>query len=168
MDTKKFFMTDAQYLDQLQRMREKISSGEVLVLVNSDETGEQFTHCSWGLCTGDMDFWQEDELLHPEAPPKSTGHFEAQAGEFSLDVEMWFVTPKHRQHTHFCPFDRGSDGSASSAWGCFDRCKVFHPGKNASLVLPREEAINTFDVCISNLLRKKPQHEEEKVYAAAV
>jgi hypothetical protein len=167
MDTKKFYMTDAQYLNQLQRMRERIAHGEMLVIVNSEEIGEQFTHCSWGLCTGDIDFWQSDELLHPENPPKNTGHFEAQAGDFSFDVEMWFVTPKHRQHNHFCPFDRGADGSASSAWGCFDRCKIFHPRKDEDPVLPRENAVRMFDVHVNSLLRKK-QQEEETVYAAAV
>jgi hypothetical protein len=82
-------------------------SGLELRAVDSDTIGDKYTHCSWGMCSEDLEQWPdvEDHLFPEEFPER--------------------ISPKYLGPGQKCPMDRRTGGEG---WGCFYSCRVFQDG----------------------------------------
>jgi len=120
MDRRKLDLTDKQFVELLKRQLKRIADGVKLDHVDSNQTGSKFTHCSWGLCSEDMETWPDPETWLFE-PFRNYAYNED--GEL-VDVPR----PKYRGDHQFCPFDRKDNRSAQDgSFGCFYRCRIFRP-----------------------------------------
>lgn len=119
----------ARYLLALKRIRALIAAGEPLVTADSNEIGNKYTHCSWGLCTEDKVIWPDKEdHTWPE--------------DF---VSYGRVAPLSTDECHSCPFDwRGPGKAGEFRNGCFYTCKVFRASKKHPLP-NRDEALRLYD-----------------------
>lgn len=51
---------DDEYLEQLHKHRTRIKDGQKLILEDSEQTGNKYTHASWGLCSREQ---EQDKTL---------------------------------------------------------------------------------------------------------
>jgi len=130
-------LTMAQYLQVLQGLHNLIGNGKPLVLNDSNEVGNKHTHCTWGMCTGSPDIY-DDPRMH--IFPKDF-------------IEDERVTPLLPPLGHYCPFDdrarRHPEDSLEGTWGCFYRCRIFRPVKGISPPT-REEALELIATALEN------------------
>ena len=120
-------LPNPRYLEALKRQRESIAAGLPFKAVNSEELGEKFVDCSWGLCSRAKEAWPEpNDHLWPD--------------QF---VERGRVAPLYLKGNQACPLSR----EIRSA-GCFYTCMVFNPTKGAKKPT-REEALALYDAKIA-------------------
>lgn len=97
-----------RFVAALRRIRQQIADGLELEHEDSEQFGNKFTHCSWGLCSRNKKQWPDaEDHLWP--------------GEF---VQGGRVAPRYRTDTDECPF-AGPQESKTSWVGCFCRCQIF-------------------------------------------
>jgi hypothetical protein len=114
-------LTKAQTLTVIRRIRAAIAAGKPKVLDDSEEIGNKYTHCSWGMCATTEEYYPTPDLYEPG----------------SRDPMRWPTG-------HGCPMDRGRKTEAH--WGCFYRCRAFHGGVNREQALALyDEAIKELE-----------------------
>jgi hypothetical protein len=119
-------LSDERYLAALIRVRDLIAKGERLVANDSEEIGNKYTECTWGLCSGDKKAWPDpQDYMWPDQPDR--------------------VAPKYRTNRQVCPFRR----APPSANGCFWSCMIFKP--KGKPVPTREEALALYDAKIKEV-----------------
>lgn len=104
---------EGRWQDALRRMRDRIAGEIPLRLADSNTSGDKFTNCSWGMCSGDPEQWPDpDDHIWPVS--------------FTREGR---VAPRSQQDTQFCPMDRQDNKQAAlfGPGGCFDRCRMFTP-----------------------------------------
>jgi hypothetical protein len=88
-------------------MRARIADGLDFVAWDDTTPGNKDTHCSWGMCSNDVEQW-----------PDADDH------TFPDDFEGYQrVAP--RDAPGGCPLDRRTGTEDEQRWGCFYRCRVF-------------------------------------------
>jgi len=98
---------EGRWQDALRRMRERIAAGLELDAWDCTAIGNKDTHCSWGMCSNDIEQW----------PDK--------------DDHAWPVQFEERQRVAprtppgGCPLDTRTGTPEESRWGCFYHCRVF-------------------------------------------
>jgi len=98
---------EGRWQDALRRMLGRIKEGLRFEAWDSDEVGAKDTHCSWGMCSNDIEQWPEaDDHIFPD-------DFE----------ERQRVVP--RDAPGGCPLDRRTGTDEEDRWGCFYHCRVF-------------------------------------------
>lgn len=106
------YLTDAQYVEMLRRMRQIVSAPNWVGTGHDDTTpGDKSTTTNGGLCA-DRLYATPETVMFPSQFPHRT----------SL---------KYRREEHLCPLDermtdpkkRGMNGGGS--WGCFYTCRIF-------------------------------------------
>ena len=106
-------MPNDLYLAALKRMKERIETGLPLVFWDSTEIGDKDTHCSWGLCSNDVEQWPD--VLYHTWPLRF--------------LETGRIAPITKQPHQFCPFDSQECNEFQGAGsGCFWRCTIFQRG----------------------------------------
>ncbi len=112
-------LSDDRYLAFLKRMRDLIASGAELKYEDSEEIGNKYTHCSWGMCCGDKSGWPDpQDYLWPDQPDR-------------VDI-------KYSTKRQCCPLSRNQTESS----GCFYSCMIFKPNGEKPT---REQAIKLYD-----------------------
>lgn len=115
-----------RFVAALKRQRERIASGLKLSKEDSDEPGNKFTTCTWGLCSDEKEAWPDaEDHLWPD-------QFES-AGR---------VAPKYRGKGHACPMSRGNRSD-----GCFYDCRIFQ--KRDGERVTKEVALALYDAAIA-------------------
>tara|TARA_B100000315_G_C14483665_1_gene544140 strand:- start:408 stop:863 length:456 start_codon:yes stop_codon:yes gene_type:complete len=135
------YLTDRQYMSALKRMRDKIYSGQKLLLDRSNEMGCKFTSASWGMCIQEPGFWEPEERSFPETKPLYVGFKVTEEGERR---DIFLESSKPKQESQMCPFDRQAFEGKQSDWpyvGCFNRCRLYKPDGP----LDAEEAVILYD-----------------------
>ena len=141
------YMTDAQHLASLERMRDKIAKSEGPLYAFDDTTpGNKSTDCSWGMCTCDPTFWAKDELMFPERGP-------IRVGCRADGTPVLHESSKYHKDGQQCPFDRRNGTENKASWGCFSHCRVFSR-KRGEKTPTKEEALRLYDVTIERLTQK--------------
>lgn len=126
-------LTDEQFLETLKRIRLSIMNDKPLTADNSNETGNKYNDCSWGMCSRESEHWPDKTMM--------------------LFPDRDDVCPKYSQRDrHICPMDRRMDTGKVDGNGCFWTCRIFLR-KNDKLPT-KEEAIALFDQAIL-LMQKK-------------
>lgn len=147
------YLSDERFLAALERMRTRIAEGEKLGAEDLTAIGNKYTYCTWGMCTGDPEFWPKEDRMFPNQEPIATDYRVGSSGKV---VPILRVSPKYQDRGQFCPFDRRPSTKEPEAVqglsiGCFYRCMIFSPkGDKPS----REDAIKLYDVSIDRLRRK--------------
>lgn len=100
------YLTKAEYLAILKRMRAKIAAQAEEVWGFDDTTiGSKHTECNVGLCCNDPKVYTKTMNLFPEQYPQR-------------------VSPKYRdecgKNEHYCPLSK-----EHKSWGCFYACLFF-------------------------------------------
>lgn len=103
---------EGRWQDALRRMRARIAAGLEFVAWDSDAIGAKDTHCSWGMCSNDLEQWPDkDDHTFPD-------DFE----------ERERVSPRSARGG--CPLDKRTGTSREDGmWGCFYNCRVFNYGE---------------------------------------
>jgi hypothetical protein len=119
-------MTQERYVAALKRQRARIADGLEFTAVDSDQTGNKFTHASWGLCSNDKEAWPDaQDHLWPD--------------KFA---ERGRVAPKYRNPKQLCPMQKKGGPN-----GCFYSCRIFkHREINQN---KREESIALYDAALA-------------------
>lgn len=141
-------MKDHEFLAALRRMRDRIADGIELVAVDSEEIGNKYTHCSWGMCSEDREQWPDREL-----------HI------FKEDFDSYGrISTKNRLPWQPCPFDKRKrelvrDGNIYSLdSGCFWTCMIFQGATGAVSV---ELALTLYDEAIARFRAFMQAGDEE-------
>jgi hypothetical protein len=121
------YLTDAQFLAGLRRIRGAIASGRKFHFVDSDTIGDKHTHCSWGACGDEPEDWPDPEALM--WPDRRLIHGK--------------VTPKYQKDHQHCPFERREQRDNPS--GCFYRCLAW------KRTITRTRALKLYDEEIAEL-----------------
>lgn len=140
------YMPNERWLEALKRMRARIASGLKLDAVNSDVTGDKYTHCSWGMCSHDKEQWPESgDHLWPD-------QFE----------ERGRVAPRYSIEGQVCPLCAEAKHN-----GCFYECRVFQRrrGRRGKKPLARSFVLHLYDEAIAEFEQRM---EAEKVASAPV
>lgn len=105
---KDIYMSDRHYRQALENLKGVIEKGQQLDKEDSDEVGNKYTTCSWGLCAENKEVWPTPEMhLWPDQFRKSGR-----------------IAPKYRKTHQLCPLDtRECDGDNFN--GCFYTCLAF-------------------------------------------
>jgi hypothetical protein len=121
-------LTEEQTLAVFRRIRAAIADGQVLLMEDSDEIGNKYTQCTWGLCSDMSKYWPTPELhVFPQ--------------EFADSGRVAPLIP-----TVDCPM-RTKPGPVTRH-GCFWSCRIFR----THLKTPnREEALGLYDSAIADL-----------------
>lgn len=146
------YLSDERFLAALERMRTRIAEGEKLGAEDLTAIGNKYTYCTWGMCTGDPEFWPKEDRMFPDREPISTDC----RVEYGKVVPILRVSSKYQDRGQFCPFDRrpsakAPDYAQGSPGGCFYRCMIFSP-KGAKPT--REDAIKLYDVSIEKFKKR--------------
>jgi len=121
-------MGEGRWQDALRRMRDFIAAGSQLECEDSDEVGNKYTHCSWGMCSEAISQWPEaDDHVFPD--------------EF---IERARVAP--RDSPGGCPLDTSVEKPDWEHYGCFFRCLAF--GEKIQKQ-DRDRALELYDTVIS-------------------
>lgn len=110
-------------------MRARIANGAILKFEDSEDIGNKYTTCTWGLCHDAAGFWEKEECQFEE-PAAAHRH-----GRYALVVRS-----KHLPDKQKCPMDRG-DGEQGE-WGCSYRCRIFTPTEKRP---DRKRALQLYD-----------------------
>lgn len=129
-DNRDINMPDDRHLIALKRIRQQIADGLELNSVDSNDIGNKYTHCSWGLCSGNKEQW-------PDAEDHLWPHEFKTAGR---------VAPKYQKNHQHCPFDSNQSDEFRS--GCFWTCMIFQGGlRDRNTALMRyDQIINAFEL----------------------
>lgn len=114
-------LTAARFVAALERFRAHIAEGAPLNADDSDEIGNKYTDCSWGMCSLSPLHWPVEDRLRT----LPNGH----------------VHVKELPEGALCPLDRRT---AATGMGCFWTCRVFQPERRAK-VPSREQALALYD-----------------------
>ena len=149
IESRDIHLTDERFVLFLRRQRERITFGVPLKKEDSNCSGNKYTYCSWGACSGDLETWPdlEDHLF----PIKEIEIFE---GDIGFDKDggpkgkiIKQVSSKYRLENQFCPFDKKNfktpEEKQMGSMGCFYRCKAF-----SREGLTKEEALRLYDIRI--------------------
>lgn len=134
------YLSDERYLVALERQKKRIEEGLELELDDSNQRGNKYTHCSWGLCSEDKEAWPDaEDHLWPD--------------QF-LDPKRQRVAPKYLDMgTQPCPFDKRMSVQRSSTMnGCFFTCRFFRPKGQEKP--DRAEALDLYQVAIDRVKRR--------------
>lgn len=127
------YLTDEEYLRILQNLKEEIQNGAQLVYENSDDQGNSYNFCSWGLCSISRNIAPEPIMhLWPDRFVKESK-----------------VAIKYRQPHQKCPLDQRVH---ESSFGCFYSCRVF--GKRRERLPRKEQIFQLIDDCIESIKRR--------------
>lgn len=86
---KKITLSDDRYLEALKRIRNLIASGFEFKKDYSNEIGNKYTYCTWGLCSNCKESWPDaEDHLWPD--------------QF---IERGRVAPLYFEEYQICPFD---------------------------------------------------------------
>lgn len=121
-------MVREQYILQLERFRKRIAEGAPLETADSEEIGDKFTLCSWGLCDDSAEMWPEKELHHWPHSFLTEGR----------------TAPLRVGHGQKCPMDKRETGDRS--FSCFFHCRVFQGPKP-----DQQEALRLYDLCLDRM-----------------
>lgn len=126
-------LSDAQYLDLLQKIKARINQPEFVVYCyDSTVVGNRYTESNCGLCN--EEFVTADTAMFP--------------GYFPGRRDM-----KYRQKHHKCPFDlRGAEPAEGFSMGCFYSCYLF---KN------RQHDLVHMNALVDGALKKVPCFAKE-------
>lgn len=142
---KDLYLTDAQHLTALKRMRDRISDGSNFTAFDDTTPGNKSTDCSWGMCTNDPNFWAKDELMFPDRGP-------IRVGCRADGSPVLHESSKYHKDGQQCPFDRRNGTEDQLASGCFYHCRVFSRKRGEPLT--QEAALHLYDVTIERLTQK--------------
>jgi len=140
------YLTDAQHISALKRMRDRIAQGGPLRAHDDTTPGNKSTDCSWGMCTNDPSFWMKDELMFPDRGP-------IRVGILADGSPVLHESSKYHGEGQQCPFDRRNGTENKDSWGCFHHCRVFSRGRGEKTPT-QEEALRLYDVAIERLTKK--------------
>ncbi len=125
-------MGEGRWQDALRRVRLIVlDESQPLRAVDSRALGDKFTHCSWGMCSGDRAAW-----------PNKDDH------TFPADFEERHrVAPRGAPEDARCPMENAPPNGK----GCFYRCSIFQGKSNPTPESlknrpSRERAVELFDV----------------------
>lgn len=125
------YLTDEEYLRILQNLKDEIqNSGVQLVYENSDDFGNSYNYCSWGLCS-----------ISKNIAPEPTMHLWP-----DRFVKESKVAIKYRQPHQKCPLDKRQ---SENSLGCFYSCCVF--GKRRERLPRKEQILHLIDECIETI-----------------
>lgn len=120
---------EGRWQDALRRMRDRIINGLELIAWDDTTPCNKSTHCSWGLCSQDVDQWPDaDDHTWPDA-------FENHNR----------VAPRDARGG--CPLDKNTGTPKENRSGCFYRCRVFQ-GK--IIEDSQDEVIQLYNKVIDN------------------
>lgn len=129
--SKDLYLSDQRYILALKRIKALILDGEELVTLNSDTIGNKYLHCSWGLCSINLETWPDPEdHLWPN--------------EF---VKFKRIAPKYRKPSHMCPMDKRKESDGN---GCFYTCSIFQ--SKSSKRPTREETVTRYNNMINSII----------------
>lgn len=120
-------LTEAEYTAALARFQRAIADGMPLAMDDSEEPGDKYVDCSWGLCSMDAGMWP----------------FEHRAAT----LRMGRVIPKDPPRGARCPMDTRPPG-AHDFNGCFWTCRMFRPTKEHPRP-NRAEALRLYDLALA-------------------
>lgn len=113
-----------RYVAALIRIQALIKGGLLLSYDDSDEPGNKYTHCNWGMCTRSRDAWPDPiDYMWPDR-----------------------VEPKYFLDSCLCPLDKRTKHSGN---GCFYSCMIFN-AKHGKLPT-RAAVLALFDTRIKEL-----------------
>lgn len=94
---KRLYMTDKMYLEALERLRKFVVAGLSLEYEDSNEIGDKYTCCTWGLCSELERMWPEPSMhLWPD--------------QF---IAYGRIAPLYCEHHHLCPCDTREEGNCN-------------------------------------------------------
>lgn len=135
--TRSIRFTDDRWLLALKRMLALVKGDTRLKFIDSTQTGNKFTECSWGMCTDARRAWPDaQDHLWPD--------------EF---VKHGRVAPLYRESWQKCPLDRrrtmpDTDKRKFDSNGCFYTCAVFQANR-ANPAPTREQTIELYQLTIA-------------------
>lgn len=133
MDKKNIYLTDDEYIDLLQRVRDKIAEDGATLFFNEDcdDIGNKSTTSNYGLCNDE--FTTKEIAMWPN--------------NFHSNKEM-----KYLENWHFCPFDKRlhdlilhSKTDVNYMNGCFYTCRIADVCKEFST----ERVLQWFDEALA-------------------
>jgi hypothetical protein len=130
---KDLYCSSESYLFALEKQKERIENNLPLNAINSDEYGNNYTYCSWGLCCTDKEIWPNPEdHLWPDQFVKNER-----------------LAPKYRTKGQECPFDDKTKPGyeLNSPNGCYYRCMIFQRSQNKKPT--KKEAIILYQIKIN-------------------
>jgi hypothetical protein len=133
------YLDAVQYINVLHRFKEAIAKGKPLKWQDSDEIGNKFDTCTWGMCSDAAEDWRLDELLLP-------GLGECKAYRYGAKEKSAVVTAK-RPGKLRCPLDTLEESDQSA--GCFYRCAIFQRRKKPT----RAHVIKLYDETIAKAVQ---------------
>jgi hypothetical protein len=116
-------LSNDRYIAALERIKKQIENGSDLISEDSNDIGNKYTSCTWGLCSRYREQWPDEEDWLSEYNDK-------------------IVNSRYQDNGQHCPMDKDQDEN-SMAFGCFYRCRVFQDG-----LRDREEAIKLYEITI--------------------
>ena len=127
-------LTKEQTLTILKKLRTAIAQGMPLEYEDSEQTGNKYTYCSWGVCTDSTEIYNKAEY---HTFPKS---FDENGRDSALSLAKGVLCP--------ILLERASDTESDKLSGCFWRCRIFqHKFKTPS----RKKALELYDEKITAL-----------------
>jgi len=126
-----------RYQVALARLRRLIAEGLTLVFEDSTTIGDKYTHCSWGLCSRDVEAWPDaEDHMWPE--------------QFR---DKGRVAPKYIAQRQRCPWDQRAmdsvEGINGMQIGCFYSCRIFQRKPAPTM----DEALHRYDQAIAEVGR---------------
>lgn len=123
------YLTDAQYLATLERLREAIVKGMKLKFFDDDTIGNKDTQCTWGLCGRSKVIWTDLETHLWPNDPRDLGK-----------PDIYGI--KYIENEQKCPMDTRIE--LNNSMGCYYTCRVFQ-AKRRNLPT-KEETIKLYDL----------------------
>lgn len=133
-------MTTDQWLAALKRLRALIADGLPLVADDSNDIGNKYTECSWGMCGA-----RQDVFTDP-----ATHIWPIQF------LRQSRVAPIGRPKGCLCPIDRRNTIEDDRYQGCFYSCRIFSPKKGEKRP-GRELVLSWFDKAIAEVESREAQ-----------
>jgi len=121
-------MTQKQYVNWLEAMRDRIEAGLELSYYDDNTIGNKSLFCSWGMCNNKAEVWPEE--LHQIPGHTIPGY---QGGIRHIDRD---------RKTQHCPFD----ARVAKTGGCFWRCVIFQ-----HKVITKEQGLAYYDLLLNHL-----------------